>query len=411
MRIWAARLGFAIGSRLPIRPVVVLASQRTSTLSGNLVYIETELARRNPPIPVHVIAYRTAGGSVWRRVQALRNVFRAGYVLATSRVFVVDDYFFPMYVITPRPGTIRVQTWHAAGAFKKIGYSVLDKAFGADEDLVNRVAIHSNYDVCLMTSGKATVHYIDAYRQPLERFVTELGYPRTDVFFDEVRKARAIAAIRTRYAIPAGRKLLLYAPTFRGDTVNSARYDDSLDLGVMHAALAGEWLVLMRLHPFVRTGPTLSRATAGFAIDVSGWPDINELMLVADLMVTDYSSAIFEFALLERPMAFLAPDSDAYEHERGFYFDFRSGVPGPVFETTADLAAYVKAGRFDVERAVAFARESFDVADGHSTERFVDRVVLPALREEALAFRPPVLPPPEFGVGTDPPPAGGSPGA
>ncbi len=409
VRIWAVRLGFAVGRLMPIRPVVVLASQRTSTLSGNLVYIEKELASRTPQIPVRVLAYRITGGSVRRRIRSLRNLYRSGYALATSRVLVVDDYFFPMYVITPRPGTIRVQTWHAAGAFKKIGYSVLDKGFGADEDLVRRVPIHSNYDVCLMPSGKATVHYIEAYRQPLERFVTELGYPRTDLFFDEAHKAQAIAAIRSRYAIPADRKVLLYAPTFRGDTVHSARYDDSLDIAVMHAALADEWVLLMRLHPFVRTELTLTEATSGFAIDVSDWSDMNELMFVADLMVTDYSSAIFEFALLQRPMAFLAPDSDAYEHERGFYFDFRSGVPGPVFETTAELAAYVKAGSFDVERASAFARESFEVADGHSTERFVDRVVLPALREEPLALTPPVLPVPESGARTDRPPAGSSP--
>jgi CDP-glycerol glycerophosphotransferase (TagB/SpsB family) len=123
---------------------------------------------------------------------------------------------------------------------------------------------------------------------------------------------------------------------------------------------------------------------AGFVIDVSDWPDVNELMLVADLLVTDYSSVIFEFALLDRPMAFFAPDHDDYLGERDFYFDYRAGVPGPVFEATRELADYVAAGRFDAERVRAFARQWFDVADGHATERFVDRIVLPALRGEPL---------------------------
>ena len=355
------------------------------------MYIQRELQRRTPPIPVTVLAYRTEPG-LRGLLKGVWQALRAGYHLATARVFVLDDWFFPMDVITPRPGTIRVQTWHAAGAFKKVGYSVLDKSFGADEAMVRLVRIHSNYDVCVMPSASATRHYMDAFRLPLDRFTTELGYPRTDLFFDEERRARAIAAIRERYALPADRNVLLYGPTFRGDTVNSARYDDALDLAAMHAALAGSWVVLLRLHPFVRVRPTITPDMAGFAIDVSDWPDMNELMLVSDLLVTDYSSAIFEYALLHRPMAFLAPDSDAYELERGFYVDFRSSVPGPVFETTEALAAYVLAGEFDVGRSIAFARASFDVADGHATERLVDRVVLPALSGEPPDIHPPVLP-------------------
>jgi CDP-ribitol ribitolphosphotransferase len=102
-------------------------------------------------------------------------------------------------------------------------------------------------------------------------------------------------------------------------------------------------------------------------------------MLVSDVLVTDYSSAIYEYSLLGRPMAFLAPDLDDYEGERGFYFDYRSGVPGPVFETTAQLAAWLRAADFDLDRVARFRDASFDVADGRSTARFVDRVVLPAL--------------------------------
>jgi CDP-ribitol ribitolphosphotransferase len=94
---------------------------------------------------------------------------------------------------------------------------------------------------------------------------------------------------------------------------------------------------------------------------------------------------MFEFGLLGRPMVFFAPDHDAYIDERGFYFEYRSGVPGPVFETTEELAAYLRAGSFDLERVARFRAASFDVADGHATERFVDRIVIPALRGDRPA--------------------------
>ena len=137
--------------------------------------------------------------------------------------------------------------------------------------------------------------------------------------------------------------------------------------------------MLIRLHPFVRSRTTIGPDLADFAIDVSDHPDINELMLVSDVLVTDYSSAIYEFSLLGRPMVFFAPDYEAYERERGFYFDYRTGVPGPIFETTEALAEYLRAGVFDIERVERFREASFDVADGDSATYVTDELILPSL--------------------------------
>ena len=408
------RVGFALGRLRPLRSDVVLAGAESGLASGNLLAIRRELERRTPPIPVHLVRYRTRSG-IRGRIAGAAEALRAGYQLARARLFVVDDFFFPMYAITPRPGTTRVQVWHAAGAFKKFGYSVLDKSFGADEERLRLVPIHSNYDVCLVSSKAAIAPFMDGFHLPRDRFTSAPGLPRVDLFFDEERRALAITAIRRRYALRADRKVLLFAPTFRGDAVRSARYDDSLDLAAMRDALARDWLLLLRLHPLIRQSVRLPPDLDGFVIDVSDWPDMNELLLAADLLVTDYSSAIFEFALLDRPMAFFAPDLAEYERERGFYFDYRTGVPGPVFEVTRDLADYVAAGHFDLEQVRAFAREWFDVADARASERFVDWIVVPALRGEPVRLgeapgpedRAAVLPSPTGRADTTPPPGPG----
>jgi len=303
---------------------------------------------------------------------------RVGYLLASSRLFVVDDYFFPMYVIRPRRGTRFVQVWHGCGAFKKFGYSVLDKTFGADPDYIRVVAIHSNYDLCLVSSARFIPAYAEGFRQPPERFTAELGIPRTDLFFDPERVEAIRVDLRTKLGLTDDRRVVLYAPTFRGERVGLARDPLNLDLDAMAKALAGDHVVLLRSHPFVRERAT-EGMPPGFVIDVSDHPDINELMLVSDVLVTDYSSAMYEFSLLGRAMAFFAPDHDEYELERGFYFDYASGVPGPVFTETGQVIDWLRVGDFDVDRVRRFAAESFDVADGQSTRRFVDRVVRPAL--------------------------------
>jgi CDP-ribitol ribitolphosphotransferase len=378
IRILAVRLAFGIARHLPLRSRVVLATAHSAKLAGNLVSIRDDLARRHPTVPVVVLAHRPAI-SLRDRIAALGQALIAGYYLATSRVFIVDDYFFPIYVIRPRDGTTIIQTWHACGAFKKVGYSLVGKSFGADEELTQRVRIHSNYDICLVASEGSAPHYAEAFRQPLERFEWRLGIPRTDVFFGEDRLARTRARIRERYGLTDGRRVILYAPTFRGDTVTAAHATDDLEVDVLRRALGEDHVLLVRLHPFVRSRAAIGPELADFAIDVSDYPDINELMLISDVLVTDYSSAIYEFSLLDRPMAFFAPDHEAYERERGFYFEYRTGVPGPIFETTEALAAHLRAGVFDLERVDRFRRESFAIADGRSTERFSDALIVPNL--------------------------------
>lgn len=363
---------------MPLRRRIVLATATSERLAGNLAFIRDELEHRGQAIPLVILAHRPRPGARGR-LTGLWHGLLAGYHLATARVTVVDDYFFPMYVIDPRPGTTFVQVWHACGAFKKFGYSVLEKAFGADEAYVSVVKIHANYDLCLVSSMSVAPFYAEAFDQPLDRFVSDTGIPRTDVFFGDVAIERA-AAVRARFRLQRDRIVILYAPTFRGESTTAATYDDYLDLEAMARSLSHSHLLLIRLHPFVRAALRIPPELADFVIDVSDHPDINELMLVSDLLVTDYSSAIYEFSLLGRPICFLAPDHQAYEAERGFYFDYVSGVPGPVFETTDELAAYIRAGDFDTARVIAFRDASFDVADGKASQRVVDRILLPALR-------------------------------
>lgn len=377
VRLWLVRAGFAAGSLLPMRRRVLLATAHADRIGGNLAFIHDELHRR-PGVEVDVLAHRARAG--WRgRISGAVAAIRAGWAMARARIIVLDDYFFAAYAVTPRTGARIVQTWHASGAFKKFGHSVAGHAFGADEALTSRVRIHANYDLALVGSQTSATQFAEAFGMPVERVVSRHGIPRTDLLIDPDRRARAEAGVRARLRLPAGRRVILHAPTFRGDRVTAARHRDDLDLAQLAAAVGDDHVLLLRLHPFVRRAARIGPSLASFVIDASSEPDINALMLVSDVLVTDYSSAIFEFSLLGRPMAFIAPDLDEYERERGLYVDYRAWVPGPVFEDAAGLATWLRDGDFDLDRVRAFAERSFEVADGHASARFVDEVVLPAL--------------------------------
>jgi CDP-ribitol ribitolphosphotransferase len=378
LRAILVRTGFLFGRLRPPRPTIVLATPHADRIGGNLLWIRDALRRSHPDLAVIELARRTPRGAV-QLARAAHDALRAREHHTAARISVVDGYYFPMYVARPRPGTTFVQVWHACGALKRVGFSLAGKTFGAGRRRARTADLHAHYDVCLVSAARFAPFYAEAFALPLDHFTSRVGIPRTDLFFDAERMTRTAAALRVRYAIPDGRRVLLYAPTFRGDTLTRARSPEELDLRVLHQVLGDDHVVLMRAHPHVGRWAVEDPALAGFVIDVSDHPDVNELMLVSDVLVTDYSSVLYEFALLGRPMAFVAPDHAEYEAERGFYVDYPAYVPGPVFTSSDALAAHLRSGPFDTERVRRFAADSFDVADGHATERFIADIVRPAM--------------------------------
>jgi CDP-ribitol ribitolphosphotransferase len=302
----------------------------------------------------------------------------------------VDDYFFPIYPVKKRSGVTIIQVWHACGAFKRFGRATLESEWGADEIFLKWAPIHANYDLTLVSSASIAHIYADAFGQPVEKITAAFGIPRTDALAPTLRRDATEREVRTRLGLTDTRTTILYAPTFRGADMKGAGAPELLDIAALYRALGDRYRLVLRLHPFVKSAMRIPEEARDFVVDASREPDVNEVMLAADILVTDYSSIIFEYALLNRPMAFLAPDLAAYERERGFFFDYRSGVPGPVFDTTEQLVAWIDAKTFDLPRVLKFAAESFDVMDGRATERLVEQVVLPALRGEPLRIPAPI---------------------
>lgn len=394
VRVLLARAGAALARLQPIQERVYIVTNRDSSLRGNLAEIERAL-RALPAAPtiLHETGSddeRNGGVPILSLFTAALRIAKRSYRVATSRVVIVDDYFFPIYPVRKRSGVTIIQVWHACGAFKRFGRATLASEWGADEIFLKWVPIHSNYDLTLVSSASIAQIYADAFGQSVETVTAVFGIPRTDALAPSPRRDAAEREMRARLGLTDNRTTILYAPTFRGADLKGARAPELLDIAALHRVLGDQYRLILRLHPFVKSAMRIPDEARDFVVDASREPDVNEVMLAADILVTDYSSIIFEYSLLNRPMAFLAPDLDAYERERGFFFDYRSGVPGPVVDTTEQLITWINAKAFDLQRVANFATESFDVMDGHATERLVEQVVLPALRGEALRIPAPI---------------------
>jgi len=394
VRVFAARAGAAVGRLRPIQERVYIVANRDGVLRGNLAEIERAL-RALPAAPRILLETesdheRNGGVPILSLFVAVLLIAKRSFRVATSRVVIVDDYFFPIYPVKKRSGVTIIQVWHACGAFKRFGRATLGAEWGADEIFLKWVPIHSNYDLTLVSSASIAQIYSDAFGQSVNKISAAYGIPRTDSLVPSLRRDATEREVRTRLGLIDSRTTILYAPTFRGADMKGAGVPDLLDIAALHRVLGDQYRLILRLHPFVKSAMHIPDEAKDFVVDASREPDVNEVMLAADILVTDYSSIIFEYALLNRPMAFLAPDLAAYERERGFFFDYRNGVPGPVLETTDQLLTWINAKAFDLPRVAKFAAESFDVMDGHATERLVEQVVLPALRGDALNIPAPI---------------------
>jgi CDP-ribitol ribitolphosphotransferase len=391
VRVLAARAGAAAARLRPIQERVYIAANRDGELRGNLAEIHRALQSRSPAPRILVDVEATLERRGIPVISLVAGVFRIAlrsYRVASSRLVIVDDYFFPIYPVKKRPGVTIVQVWHACGAFKRFGRATLEAEWGADQIFLKWVPIHSNYDLTLVSSASIAPIYAEAFGQSTETISAAFGIPRTDVLLPSPRRDAAERAVRERLGLRDGRTTILYAPTFRGADLKEAVAPELLDIAALHRALGSEYRLILRLHSFVKSAMRIPPEVGDFVVDASAEPDANEVLLAGDILVSDYSSIIFEYALLNRPMAFLAPDLAAYERERGFFFDYRTGVPGPVMEETEQLARWIQAKQFDLQRVRAFAAASFDVMDGRATERFVSDVALPALRGEPIRIPP-----------------------
>ncbi|PSK91343.1 CDP-glycerol glycerophosphotransferase [Murinocardiopsis flavida] len=275
-----------------------------------------------------------------------------------------------------RPDQTVIQTWHGS-MLKRIGFDI-ENIRGKSRDYHDKLAWETRqWDYLVSPSPWATERLRSAFR--FEGEILETGYPRNDIFFAQGRDALA-ERTRERLGLPAGKKVVLYAPTWRDDkyyTRGKHKLDLHLDLRRMYEALGDDHVLLVRRHP--RVVDSVPIVGKDFVYDVSLYPEIMELFLITDVLVTDYSSMMFDFANTGRPMLFFTYDIEGYrDNLRGFYFDFEETAPGPLLLTSDDVIGALR-GIDDVAEGYkakykAFTDQFCPLDDGKAAARVVDRV-------------------------------------
>jgi CDP-glycerol glycerophosphotransferase len=297
-----------------------------------------------------------------RVVEGSREWWR---VRRSARVLVVNDWLRKRW--RPRPWQTVVQTWHGT-MLKRLA---LDRA---GRGLRTRIAVlreRGRWDVLLAQNSYSAERFRSAYafRGP----IWLEGYPRDDAL--AVRDAERDRSIRRRLGVVDDARLVLYAPTWRDDRTELVDY---LDLERFARELPTGTVLLVRGHS--RTLPYGRDLDGDGLLDVTSYPDIADLLAVADVLVTDYSSVMFDFVTTDRPIVLFTPDLAHYSDDlRGFYFDLLAEAPGPVVATRDELLDVLRApdahGDEFAARRLAWRERFAPEDDGGAGRRIVRRMV------------------------------------
>lgn len=302
----------------------------------------------------------------------MSDIRRIAEGLATSKYVFLEDVLDYLEFAPDRDGQEIVQLWHGAGAYKMFGFSRPDGQTG--DVRVSRG--HRKYTKAIVSSEEIRWCYAEAFGIDESR-VAATGIPRTDVFFDEKYKAEARARFFELHPEATGKKIVFFAPTYRGSRISDAAYDFSkLDFGLLKEQLGDGYLIVFKWHPAMYNNILLGRCKTpdlkkygGYYLDLSDEQYINDLLMVTDILVTDYSSIIFEYALTGKPIVYFAYDRDTYSGTRGMYYPFEDYVFGEVAVNQEELVKAIKAENICPDKRKTFIDRFMSACDGKAAKK------------------------------------------
>lgn len=292
------------------------------------------------------------------------------YELATSAYVFQDNIFLPIAFLKFRKKVKVVQLWHGTGTIKKFGQDVNIGRLKELERLANNSITH------LVINSERWNSYARIFSVTNDKLQV-LGMPRTDLFFSEDKKEQIEELFFMENPNLIGKKIILYAPTFRDDRLGKQTLQ--LDIELWLEKMPEDTILGLRLHPFVAENFQYVGKGSERIVDFSHYANLNTLLFISSGLITDYSSIVFEYVLLDKPMYFYAYDLEEFsDNGRGFYEEYEEYVPGVVVRSTKELVDKMLEYEHNLERREywkekrkKFKEENYCYFDGNSTKRLV----------------------------------------
>lgn len=367
-------LNYKLGSIFPVKKSFVFSIMtHDSSESGNIRTLTDYMCRKGN--------YKFYYMAKEERKAFFHLLFVMPFIMSRADIILMDNAFMPMSYFKVRKGTKVLQLWHGTGSIKKFGQ---DSNVGRLKELEKK--INNNINYLFVNSDSLIEEYAGAFGVD-KRVVYATGLPRTDWLLRLVNDDKMLEKLvdikakisKTKNIVLKDKKIIMYAPTFRDNEVACPKLH--IDILKLLEKLDENTMLFLRLHPFVSKAfkdNNLSKRV----VNVSDYTDLNELMAVSDGLITDYSSLIFDYCVLNRPMYFYADDIVEFGlNGRGFYLDYNNELPGIIPASEEEMGKIIAkdlSGEEDEElklKREKFVKKYYKWLDGNSAKRVYETIV------------------------------------
>ena len=337
----------------PKKDKITYISYNSNKLPHGMASISSHLKDYNPKYKEVYLTLKFTN-STKDKIKYAFEMIKQVYHIKTSEFVFIDGNNFVVSNLSLK-GTTVIQLWHASGAIKKFGM-----------DYKRKYSI-KNYDY-MITSSESSIPSMARAFNMNDNQVLPLGYVDNDVLFDSTFLSKKRSKLLNKYPFLQGKKIILYAPTFRGEAVYDKEHLN-INFEELIKNLGEEYALIYKVHPILGL---LSLDDSGVTHNLSN-EKIYDLFSIADILISDYSSIIYDFSILEKPIVLYAPDIEEYKVERGLYVDYNTFTPYPITTSLNSLTEAIKASEYmDAHTKAILKKSFFKYTDGQSAKRVAE---------------------------------------
>lgn len=353
---------------------ILFMSEQNESIASNLKAVSDRMKERGLDKEYNMLFSNRAAAAMSQSKFSWFSVIKK---LAQSGIVVIDDHAPVLDWLHLAEDTKVVQLWHAGAGFKSSGYSRWGHL-----GCPSPVSCHRQYAFGIAGSKNIAPFFSEVWGINDEQ-VLPTGMPRMDEFLDAGYREKTTRDLYEKYPMAKGKKVILFAPTYRGKNKKNAYYPyEKIDFEKLYQLCGDEYVVFFKMHPWVSQAVPIKKKYSDKFIDVGKYPKINDLFYITELLITDYSSNIFEYSLMRKPMLFFAYDKTQYSLSRGFHRAYEESAPGKVCYTFEEVLTAIQNKDFEYEKVEEYVEHHFDYIDSNASDRVIDWIIRGELPED-----------------------------
>jgi CDP-ribitol ribitolphosphotransferase len=353
---------------------VLFMTEQSPTLGSNLVAVKNRMKERGMDNEYTILESARPASYEKMTKKSTRELIKK---LARSKYVFIDDHAPILDWLVLNERTKLSQLWHAGAGFKSSGYSRWGH-LGCPAP----VSCHRQYSYGIAGSRHIGKFFAEVFGINDEQ-ILPTGMPRMDEYLDENYQNTKREELYNTYPMCKGKKVILFAPTYRGRKRADASYPyHMIDFERLYDFCGDEYVVMFKMHPWVDEPVPIKEHMKDRFVDVNLYPNINDLFYIVEMLITDYSSNIFEFSLMRKPMLFFAFDKIQYSFSRGFHRDYEEAAPGKVCYTFDEVMDALEKKDYEYEKVEEYVEKHFDYIDSNASDRVIDWILLGNIPED-----------------------------